>query len=164
LIFRKFNTQIYIKQNPRLEAQLDRASTAQERVIALNALVEELRDTATQRGLALAQSAFELAQTNHDQAGMAHRLVNLGYCHFRLGQVENAQTEAVTALQLFEEIQDRRGQVAALLQIGVLYWRMADLTVSVGLASFPEHGANSDKCWSRLIKRFIWRRFQDAIG
>jgi diguanylate cyclase (GGDEF)-like protein len=126
-----------------LETKLAAAMTAREKIDALNTLAWQLRDRLSQRGVECAQTAYELAQAEKYESGMAYSLVNQSL--FILNDRAHAFDLASQALVLFERRGDRVGQCRAMLSLCSACCFMDDFVQSLetgrrGLALAQEVG------------------------
>jgi diguanylate cyclase (GGDEF)-like protein len=111
-----------------LEIQLALAKTALEKIDALNSLAWELHGL-DPRGLAYALQAYDLAQAEHNQKGMAESLVN--QCEYIFSDFARVITLASQALAIFEQLEDRRGQSRAMYALCAAYWFADDFIQSI---------------------------------
>jgi class 3 adenylate cyclase/predicted ATPase len=85
------------------------------------------------RAAQLYQEQAAIAQRLGDRAIQANALVNLGYTYMQLGMYEAGRTTLQQALHLYETIGARRELAYARLNLGLIYWRSAELDTALDL-------------------------------
>jgi len=103
-----------------LEANLQAASSVEQKIDALNALAWELRDLDIQRGLGLAQNAFQLAQGAGSQKGIADSLITQS--QFFYSDFTSALSNGYEALRIYDQLRDISGQSRALYTLCWAHW------------------------------------------
>lgn len=114
-----------------LEANLIQAVTEQEKIDAMNALARKLKYSDPQRGLALSQTAHELAVQEAYSQGIAGSLLACGQNYYQLGHYNKAQSSLAQALPLFEELEDMVAQADIWNEMGLIQWRLADYAEAI---------------------------------
>lgn len=104
----------------KLKTEIEAAASPKQKIDALNALAWELRDTDIQYGLKYARSAFELAQSEGYQKGIADSLVSQS--QFTYHDFTSALSQGYQALAIFEQLKDIRGQSRALYTLCWAHW------------------------------------------
>ncbi len=122
-------------QIKQLEEALATAQTAREKIDALNALAWAWRDRLGQRGMECAQTAYELAQAEQYELGLAHSLVNQSL--FLPNDSVRTMELASQALVLFERLEDRVGQCHAMSSLCSAHRLMDDFVQAIEMG---QHG------------------------
>ncbi|HLF26007.1 MAG TPA: response regulator [Anaerolineae bacterium] len=117
-----------------LEARLAAAATELHRIDALNALARELREDDPKRALALAQTAYDLAQAEGCAAGVVASLTHLSHSNYWLGNHALTLSQGLEALAQAEAMEDRPSQADALCAIANSYWNLADYSETLETA------------------------------
>ena len=85
------------------------------------------------RAAQLHQEQAAIAQRLGDRSFQANALVNLGYDYLCLGMYQEGRVALEQSLQLFEMFGARRLLAYARLNLGLIYWRNADLSAALSL-------------------------------
>ncbi len=102
------------------------AVASREQVAALNRRAWDLRAADTQQAIVLGEQARIAAERYDYQAELAHSLLILGHCHYRLADYELARTQLLVAQALFETLGDQEGRADALNTIGNVHSGLGD--------------------------------------
>jgi diguanylate cyclase (GGDEF)-like protein len=95
---------------------------------ALNASAWSARHSDTAKALELAEEATRLAKPVQYHQGIAYGLVTQCFAHFRLSRYKQALELGQTALDIFKDTQDSKGQQRTLNTLGMIYAESGDLT------------------------------------
>ncbi|MGC9398297.1 MAG: sensor histidine kinase [Anaerolineae bacterium] len=114
-----------------LRTQLDRASTAREKIDALNALAWELRYSASQEGQALTQQALTLASETDYPRGLAQSHRNHGYYLQQQGRYAEALAHLLKAQAVAEAEEAGEELTLILWTLGSVYERLTNYPASV---------------------------------
>lgn len=103
------------------------AANVRERVDLLNSLGWELRERFdAQRILKLSEEAMDLAQTHSYQPGLLGAFRNAAFAHYMLASFRVALAEALVALHMAEELNDRANQANALSTVALVHWSLGN--------------------------------------
>jgi signal transduction histidine kinase/predicted negative regulator of RcsB-dependent stress response len=114
-----------------IEARLAAAENTQEQIDILNQLAWELRLNNLERAIETAERARGLATSGNfpDQpylTGLANSLHILSRCQSVLGNYAQAVTLGLEALEIYEDINDLKGQGYAYNALGMIYLHMGN--------------------------------------
>ena len=112
-----------------LEESLTSAATTQDRIDLLNMLSWELRDVDRKRGKQLAQTAFDLAHSEHYEKGIAHSLISLSQYNFTDNL--SALSHSLKALDVFRQLNDSIGQARALYTLSWANWGLDNFVEAI---------------------------------
>jgi len=120
----------------RLEAQLESATDSRARVDALNALASALIASDAQRAMALSEQARQLATTGEFesepyQAGLAESLSNLGTAKYRLAEYDDALSDLLEALALFDDLGDLQKRATVLNSVAGIHYYLGNYPYSL---------------------------------
>ncbi len=107
----------------------DEASASQ--ADALNELSWEIKYTDSKRALELSRQAREMAEGLVYLKGMAYALRNSAACHWFFASYDDALSDALEALRLFEEIRDEHGRAHAMNIVGNVHERLGNHSISL---------------------------------
>jgi signal transduction histidine kinase len=114
-----------------IEAQLANAKSIQQKVDTLNQLALDMRSQNLERAVELAEQARKLATTESladqpYQSGLAKSLYILCLCEGVRGNYAQAVSLGLEALELYEKINDLKGQGHAYNALGMVYLHMGN--------------------------------------
>ncbi|HEY4691845.1 MAG TPA: tetratricopeptide repeat protein [Bellilinea sp.] len=109
-----------------LEVHLASASELQDKIETINTLALKLRYRDVSRAISLTKQVqqLEAGEAASDPLyirGLAESLRNLGALHTQVGDYEEALRVLLEALELYEQIEDRRDRITVYAQIGAVY-------------------------------------------
>ncbi|MFQ3597011.1 MAG: tetratricopeptide repeat-containing sensor histidine kinase [Chloroherpetonaceae bacterium] len=111
---------------PILESEIERASSDEARIDAMNALAWDLRLSSPLRGLDISIDAYQRANAIAYLKGKAESAKNAAVCHWYLSNYEVAADFAFESLELFRTLNDPFGEAAALNWIANTFYRLGD--------------------------------------
>src|SRR5262245_42109283 len=100
--------------------------TDSERLPALLALAEELRERSPREALALATEGLDLAERLKDEHAIAKGMLLIGWMSLRAGDYHQALEQLGRARLLSEKVGDRTGVAKATGNIGSVYLRLGE--------------------------------------
>jgi signal transduction histidine kinase len=110
-----------------LERAIETATTDLEKIQAMNALAEQLRDSDTQRVYLLAESVLKLIGDNQNyDHEKARALLALGWCNILTSNCDVSMEQSQKARLLFEQTDDQKGVAGSYSNIGIAYYRISD--------------------------------------
>jgi serine phosphatase RsbU (regulator of sigma subunit)/Tfp pilus assembly protein PilF len=107
-------------------AQSHKPVSSFENIDKLNAEAWELRRTDVNRTYAVADEAWKMALAEGYRKGIAEGLRTLGYCAWQFSDYPLALERSMEALELFKQLDDKKGQADTVSSLGAVYAFMGD--------------------------------------
>lgn len=91
------------------------------------------------RAIEFFNESLNLWQATGEDTGQAQVLMNIGYAHTDLGQIQKAQAYFDRALQLWQKVKDRRGEALALTALGLVHNSLGEMQIALENHSKAAH-------------------------